>query len=116
MLYCAKALSVCMLEVLAHSAILPKDTVSISADIPVDLPLMAFLPDKLPPDWNSAVHSSSTKDLGTRWAKSNASVAIVVPSIIVPDESNYLINPLHPDFARINFSAPKRFVFDPRLK
>jgi RES domain-containing protein len=116
MLYCASTVSLCELEVLAHSSVLPRNTVSISADIPVDLLLTALLPDKLPPDWNSAVHSSSAKDIGTRWAKSNVSVAIMVPSVIVPDESDYLVNPLHPDFARIKFSSPKPFVFDSRLK
>jgi RES domain-containing protein len=116
LLYCAATVSLCALEVLANNAALPQNMVSIAAEIPVDLLLMAVLPDKLPPDWNSAVHSSSTQDIGTKWARAKGSVAIMVPSVIVPEERNYLINPLHPDFARINFSAPKPFVFDPRLK
>jgi RES domain-containing protein len=116
MLYCAATVSLCALEILANSAAIPNNTVSISAEIPVDLLVVVLLPDKLPPDWNSPVHPSSTRDLATRWARSNGSVAMMVPSVIVPDESNYLINPLHPDFARIKFSAPKPFVFDPRLK
>jgi RES domain-containing protein len=70
----------------------------------------------LPADWNAPVPSSITKDLGSTWAKLKTSLAISVPSAVVPDERNYLINPLHPDFVQLRFSAPKPFVFDPRLK
>jgi RES domain-containing protein len=59
---------------------------------------------------------ASTKDFGTKWAKLNASLAISGPSAVVPDERNYLVNPLHPDFALIRFRPPKPFVFDRRLK
>jgi RES domain-containing protein len=37
-------------------------------------------------------------------------------SVVVPYERNYLLNPAHPDFPKIRFSAPKPFVFDKRLK
>jgi RES domain-containing protein len=116
MLYCAGTISLCALEVLANSAALPQNRVSISAEMPDDLVLMTLLPDKLPSDWNAPVHSTSTQDTGTQWALSDGSVALIVPSAIVPDEDNVLINPLHPDFSRIKFSAPKPFIFDPRLK
>jgi RES domain-containing protein len=116
MLYCAETVSLCALEVLAHSAALPQNMISIAAEIPDDLILTILLPDKIPPDWNSNVPSSSTKNIGTTWARSGVSVAFIVPSVIVPDERNVLINPLHPDFARIGFSSPKPFVFDQRLK
>jgi RES domain-containing protein len=39
-----------------------------------------------------------------------------VPSVIAPDERNYLVNPLHPDFSKINFIALKPFGFYSRLK
>jgi hypothetical protein len=35
--------------------------------------------------------------------------------VLIPDEANYLLNPLHPEFARIIRSAPEAFAFDPRL-
>jgi RES domain-containing protein len=115
MLYCASTLSLCALEVLAHSGALPQNMVSISAELPV-VSSMALLQDKLPADWNAIVPPPSTKDIGTRWAISNGSLSITVPSSIVPDEDNVLINPLHPEFSRIKFSAPKLFIFDSRLK
>jgi RES domain-containing protein len=44
-----------------------------------------------------------------------ASVALRVPSIVVDGEFNYLLNPLHPDFAQLKIGEPRRFSFDPRL-
>jgi RES domain-containing protein len=116
MLYCALTLSACMLENLVHSSALPQDKVAIAAEIPDDVALVAMDSNNLPSDWNTAAHSASTQDVGTNWARSGASVALFVPSAIVSGERNVLINPLHPDFARINFGAPNPFAFDPRLK
>ena len=56
------------------------------------------------------------KDIGTSWAKSGATAVLSAPSVVVPNERNYLLNPAHPDFSKIRFSAPKPFVFDKRLE
>jgi len=90
--------------------------VSIAAEIPDQMPIPAYTEADLPMDWNAPVPSDLTKDLGTTWAKLKTSLAISVPSAIISDERNYLVNPLHSDFALIRFSPPKPFVFDPRLK
>lgn len=90
--------------------------VSIAAEIPNRVSIPAHTEADLPIGWNAPVPLAWTKDLGTTWAKLRSSLAIAVPSVIVPDERNCLINPLHPEFALIQFSPPKPFVFDPRLK
>jgi RES domain-containing protein len=41
---------------------------------------------------------------------------LAVPSVIVPFEWNYLLNPLHPGFATIHIGSPQSYRFDPRLK
>jgi RES domain-containing protein len=43
-------------------------------------------------------------------------VVLKVPSTVIREEFNYLINPAHPDFKKISLGAPARFVFDPRVK
>jgi RES domain-containing protein len=116
MLYCAETLSACVLENLVHSSVLPQNKVAISAEIPDGVALMAKDSSNLPSNWNSPAHIASTQDIGTNWVLSLASVALFVPSAIVSHERNVLINPLHPDFARIKFGAPNPFAFDPRLK
>jgi len=88
----------------------------IAAELPEHFPILHYTDADLPTDWNAPVPPSSTKDFGTNWAKSKQSVVISIPSAIVPDERNYLVNPAHPDFGLIRFSPPKPFIFDPRLK
>jgi RES domain-containing protein len=49
------------------------------------------------------------------WLAGGASVALRVPSVVVPSEFNYLLNPKHGDFTRISIGASMPFPFDPRL-
>jgi len=71
--------------------------VRISAYISLDLVLELSEVD-LPKDWNSRPISPSTRAIGDRWVKEQSSAVLRVPSIVVPDEYNYLLNPNHPDF------------------
>jgi len=70
----------------------------------------------LPEDWNSRPISPSTRAIGDRWVKEQSSAVLRVPSIVVPDEYNYLLNPNHPDFVKIEIGKPIIYYFDPRLK
>jgi RES domain-containing protein len=69
----------------------------------------------LPLDWNSRPISPSTRTIGDRWIKMRSSAVLRVPSIVVPDEHNYLLNPTHPDFTKIKIGKPIVYLFDPRL-
>ncbi len=51
---------------------------------------------------------------GTAWAASGASLLAQVPSVIVPEEHNLLINPLHPDAAQLCVTRLRRWLYDPR--
>jgi RES domain-containing protein len=55
-------------------------------------------------------------ELGTRWARDLKSSVLAVPSAVIPQELNYLLNPLHSDFKRIRVGNPEAFRFDPRVK
>ncbi len=69
----------------------------------------------LPKDWMQEPPPPSLQQLGDNWANSRASVILAVPSVIIPKELNYLINPKHPDFARLKIGKPADFAFDQRL-
>ena len=116
MLYCGATASLCALEVLAHSAMLPTDMIVVRARIANSIPIQTVEESDLPPNWSSPRPSKKTQDLGTDWIKSGASTVLSVPSVIVPSERNYLLNPAHPDFAGIRFFPPRPFTFDRRLK
>jgi RES domain-containing protein len=90
--------------------------VLIEAEFPDNLTVRVVDPSTLPFGWNAAVAPASTKLLGTRWVRKNETAVLVVPSAVIPNERNYLLNPKHPDFSRIMFRDPVPFVFDPRLK
>jgi RES domain-containing protein len=116
LVYCGATASLCALEVLAHSAKLPADMIVIGAGIPKSVSIRMIEETDLPANWSGPVATRKTKDIGTSWAKSGATAVLPVPSVVVPNERNYLLNPAHPDFSKIRFSAPKPFVFDKRLK
>lgn len=69
----------------------------------------------LPSDWQVEPPPPSTKQVGDAWARSSRSAILVVPSVIIPDEINYLLNPAHADFKKIAIGKPTDFAFDPRL-
>lgn len=116
LVYCGATASLCALEVLAHSAKLPADMIVIGAGIPKSVSIRTIEETDLPANWRGPVATRKTKDIGTSWAKSGATAVLSVPSVVVPNERNYLLNPAHPDFSKIRFSTPKPFVFDKRLK
>ena len=69
----------------------------------------------LPGDWTEEPPPPSTQWLGDQWVKEARSAVLEIPSVIVPSESNFLLNPHHPDFRHIQIGKPVPFAFDPRL-
>ncbi len=73
----------------------------LSVEIPRDLIDVVEASD-LSSDWAAPALRPDTRKLGDRWIDSSASAVLRVPSAVVPEEFNYIANPGHPDFARIN--------------
>jgi RES domain-containing protein len=94
----------------------PDDLVSIAADIPSALRVTTVRVDDLPGRWRTYPAPEELAALGTEWVARGTSVALRVPSVLVPTEHNYLLNPAHPDFHRIRIGSASRFGFDPRLR
>lgn len=69
--------------------------------------------DLLPAHWLAEPPGAPTMEIGDRWAGEARSAVLSVPSAVVPDESNYILNPLHRDFAKIRLECPFEFSFDP---
>jgi len=64
-------------------------------------------------DW--AQHESATQRAGSNWLRERSSCLLVVPSAILPEESNFVFNPLHPDAQRLQLVSERSFTFDSRL-
>lgn len=68
----------------------------------------------LPRDWRQEPPPPSTQQLGDAWVRESRSAVLAVPSIIIPEELNYLLNPAHPHFKRISIGKAEGFTFNPR--
>jgi RES domain-containing protein len=115
--YTSSTLALAALELLVHlSRPLPlRSLVALAADIPESVPIVHLRASDLPADWNATSPPASLADIGTRWAVERKSVVLAVPSVIIPQEFNYLLNPLHPAFKRIRLGRPEPFGFDRRV-
>ena len=116
MVYTAGSLSLAALEMLVNIA--TEQIPSTFMAVPVtfdDHCCKRIAPDQLPPDWAGHPILSSTRDLGSAWAQSNASPVLAFPSAVVPIETNFLLNPLHPEFLKIRIGSAEAFAYDPRL-
>ena len=81
-----------------------------------DVALMEKLPiASLPTGWNSEPPTAACQSLGDAWVSAAGSPVLVVPSVIVPEERNYVMNPNHPCFSEIQIGSPVVCSIDPRL-
>jgi RES domain-containing protein len=93
----------------------PDDLVSIAANVPDRIRPLQVRETELPADWRAYPAPAVLQDIGSAWVTSGATAVLAVPSAIIPQEANYLLNPAHGDFARIGIEPPEPFQFDPRL-
>ena len=81
-----------------------------------DEKLMKVFPvGSLPRDWQQEPPPPSLQQFGDAWVRAADSPILAVPSVIIPNERNYLLNPKHPEFAKIKVGKSEDFAFDPRL-
>ena len=114
--YASATKSLALLEVLVHLDVgraLPR---FVAFRFEVEPKLVEPLdPDGLPRQWRTARGFAATQQLGDEWLATGRALALAVPSVIVPEETNFLLNAAHPAFARLRFGQAAPFVVDPRL-
>jgi len=113
--YTSGTLSLALVEVLVHlpSGILPAYS-AVRVDFDESM-VTAVGPRDLPVNWRDYPPPPDTKAIGDLWVAQGSSLVLRVPSVIVPTEFNYILNPAHPAFADITIGEPMPFPFDPRL-
>ena len=115
-IYVSSSLSLAVLETLVHADRRRFEREYIAFKLRIPEALMLELRDEdLPEDWQARAVSEGARRVGDAWLKAQASVALSVPSVIVPEERNYLLNPEHPQFAGLIIEDPRPFRFDARL-
>ena len=108
MLYATQQLSLACLEILVHldKAQLPPEYVWSNTKLPDDLGVLEI--ENHPP-------VSDHRVTGQKWAETADELAVLVRSVVIPEEFNILLNPKHRHYGELVWSSPQAFRFDPRL-
>ena len=115
-IYAALTFAGAMLEVLVHARIgkVPKTHGWVEATVPDDLLVERHTAEMLPAGWD-ATALQIARQFGDAWLTESRSALLVVPSVVTHAEFNVLVNPMHPDAARIVVADPQPVVWDERL-
>ena len=70
---------------------------------------------KLPAGWDDRASTAVSQQFGNRWLREGKSLAILLPSAVIPEERILMLNVRHPDFVKAKASKPQPFLFDRRL-
>ena len=119
LLYTSSTIALAVLETVVHlsSSGLPLNRYLIRIDIPDNLWSLREESDQhsVPSGWDALPAAAASPGFGDAWLRSQRSVVLTVPSVIVPEEKNILINPTHPDARNITAQSLRRWTYDPRL-
>jgi RES domain-containing protein len=115
--YTSSALSLSVLELLVHTDpdLIPKDLGAFEIDCPASLTVEILDVATLPSNWRQIPNHPACRAIGDAWLERRSHALLGVPSAVVPEELNYLINPTHPDAALIQVVRSRAFSFDERL-
>ena len=115
--YTSEHLSLAMIEYFMHldPDDLPKDLVTVRADIPASVSKLSIAPSQLPANWRQSPAPPGLAAIGDSFARELRTAILIVPSALAPAESNWLINPQHGDFGKIRIHTPEPFRYDPRF-
>lgn len=119
MLYCASSIALANLETIVHLSAggLPLNRYLVYIDIPDALWAARRQIDaaSAPVGWDAIPPGMVSIKFGNDWLRNQSSAILCVPSIVVPEELNILINPAHPGAATITATKLRRWHYDPRL-
>ncbi len=116
-IYTSATLSLAALELFVHTDpdLAPVRLRAISADVPDDLAVHEIALLELSATWREIPAPADLQELGRLWILDGKALALSVPSVVVPTERNYLLNPSHADFRRIQVGEAHDFSFDPQM-
>ena len=115
MVYTAESAALALLETVVHVGKIPESGFCmITIQIPDDKIQIADI-GKLPADWHKNPPPDSLRTIGDAFISAGKYMALQVPSAIMPEGHNYLLNPLHSDFKKVKITAQRMLTIDERL-
>ncbi|MBL0713001.1 MAG: RES family NAD+ phosphorylase [Desulfosarcina sp.] len=116
-IYTSGSRALAALEFLVHvpMALAPENLSILEINIRPNVQREVIDESMLPPSWRNYPAPEHLVNIGTDWIKSQSSLLLDIPSAVVANETNTLINPLHPDIKYVKAAKVENFSFDPRL-
>ncbi len=116
-IYTSESISLATVEYLVHVpfSIAPTNLSLTTLQIPDQITPIKIMTDDLPDNWIKYPAPSILAESGTNWVRSNESLLLRVPSVVVQHEFNILINPLHPDMKHVTILQIESYKADKRL-
>ncbi len=114
-IYMAATRSLAVLESLAHinPTNIPDDMVLLTIEVPDDV--ISLDTELLPENWKASPEPHILKQIGNLFLQKNEHLLLKVPSALVPEEFNYLVNPRNPNIEKVKIKAQTPFSFDERI-
>lgn len=115
--YTSASLSLTALEYLVHvdPADAPADLVALTIEVPDDAPGETVRVADLPAGWERVPESAPCREAGDAWLRAGRALLLRVPSALIPEEENVLLDPRHAGARRVRVLAERAFAFDARL-
>lgn len=115
--YASSSLALAALELLVHAdrTELPADLIQVEIGVPDDVRIDRIERVELPRNWRDYPAAEALQRIGNQWLAGMATAALQLPSAVIPEECNYLLNPLHADAQKIAVIQSAKFLYDPRL-
>lgn len=116
-LYAAESRSLAVLEYTVNVSIenIPRALSLTTLEIP-ESSIEILTEAGLPGDWRAAPSPTSTRDFGTNLLRAAKTLVMRLPSTVVPEEYNFIIDPLHPDSKHCKILDVRDFIYDVRIK
>ena len=115
-LYCASSIALACLETIVHLSVLnlPLNRYLVRFDVPDDVwhAARCLTRDTAPVGWDAIPYGLTSLTVGHGWLAQNESALLRVPSVVVPEESDVLINPAHRDACRVTVTKVRRWTYD----
>jgi RES domain-containing protein len=118
-LYTSSSRSLALLETLAHTPAKLLNTneyMLVTLFVPDSVETEKILINDLIGGWDAADIRPFTKNLGDAFLRRKSNLLLSVPSVLMPEEQNYLINPLHAEMAQVKKVHERRIFFDKRVQ
>lgn len=117
--YTSESISLAFLEILVHADLedLPDDLVCVSAHIPDNVNVYELHISNLPKNWRDIDPAPlALATTGKNWIEKREFLLMSIPSVVIPSERNFIINPEHAEFHKLSDFKIQSFEIDPRLR